>query len=55
LVNEIKEHDEPILKHLKKIVATNLEGDNFQLEFTFSDNEFFTNLVLKKTFHMKDD
>jgi len=54
---EIKEKDEEILKHLTNIVYIPDESDSlkFELVFTFSENEFFTNTTLTKSFVMRDD
>lgn len=40
---EIKEYDEPILEYLHKIEHKLLENDDFELVFTFKDNEYFSN------------
>jgi nucleosome assembly protein 1-like 1 len=53
----ITEKDEVILKSLKDITARTLpeeEGIGFRLEFTFAENEFFTNTKLTKTYFMAD-
>lgn len=43
----IKSHDEPILKHLTGIENVMFEDkDDYKLNFTFSENEFFSNEVL---------
>lgn len=60
LAEMIQEHDQPILKHLidlkvhftKQDKATG-EEMGFQLEFVFSENEFFTNSSLTKTYVMR--
>ena len=48
----VKEHDEPLLDHLEdiKIVYEDNKGLDFTLEFHFSENEFFTNKVLTKSY-----
>lgn len=58
----IMEHDEPILKHLTdiKLSYTDSKGMDFTLDFYFSDNEYFSNKVLTKTYKLscevpKDD
>lgn len=53
----ITEKDEVILKSLKDITARTLpeeEGIGFRLEFTFAENEFFTNTKITKTYFMAD-
>ncbi|KAG1652037.1 Nucleosome assembly protein 1-like 1 [Nymphon striatum] len=51
----IQDHDEPILKLLTDVTVTFTEKDpmGFKLDFHFSENEFFTNSVLTKTYEMK--
>lgn len=51
----VQEHDEPILKHLYDIKVIFLEKDpmGFVIEFHFSPNEYFSNSVLTKEYHMK--
>jgi len=56
----IEPHDEPLLRNLTdlKLSYEKLEGDNpdtigFTLEFHFSENEFFTNSVLTKTYRLR--
>ncbi|XP_064400620.1 nucleosome assembly protein 1-like 4 [Halichondria panicea] len=58
----IKEEDESVLKHLidLKVLYTDDTGMDFSLEFHFSDNEWFTNKVLTKSYKVtcevnKDD
>lgn len=53
----IKERDEPCLKHLVDITAKNFDNPNkgFTLNFYFSDNIYFTNTVLTKTYHLDDE
>jgi len=54
----IMEEDEEALKHLTdiKVVFPDEEApDTFMLEFHFSENDFFTNKLLTKTFVMSDD
>lgn len=55
LAELLQEHDEPILKHLYDINVIFLEKDpmGFVLEFHFSSNEYFSNSVLTKEYHMK--
>lgn len=48
---EINENDEKILDHLSEIRIVPLSDKiSFTLEFIFSENEFFTNSTLQKTF-----
>ncbi|KAF5274286.1 hypothetical protein FQR65_LT04404 [Abscondita terminalis] len=50
----VQEHDEPILKHLTDVKVNFIESPmGFVLEFYFSQNEYFTNLVLTKEYDMK--
>lgn len=56
----IEAHDEPLLKNLNdvKLSYETLETDNpdtigFTLEFHFSDNEFFENSLLTKTYRLR--
>jgi hypothetical protein len=51
----IKDHDEPVLKHLIDVRAFSNTSPNlsFQLEFHFAPNEFIQNSVLTKTYLMK--
>lgn len=55
LINEnLQEHDEPILEHLKDIqVKTHESPMGFTLEFHFSENKFFSNSVLTKYYEMR--
>ena len=48
----VKEHDEPLLNRLEdiKVVYPDDKGLDFILEFHFSENEFFTNKVLTKSY-----
>ncbi|XP_065911631.1 nucleosome assembly protein 1-like 1-A [Dysidea avara] len=52
LTDMIKEHDEPLLSHLINVKATyaDQQGLDFTLEFHFTDNEYFTNKVLTKSY-----
>jgi len=50
----IQHYDEPVLKHLTDVQATlHKEPMGFTLSFHFSPNEYFTNDVLTKEYHMK--
>lgn len=52
----IRKHDEPILEHLISITGTHFEDKHgYELNFTFSPNEYFDNTELKKTYIMIDD
>jgi nucleosome assembly protein 1-like 1 len=62
LSDMIQIHDEDILKHLTdvKLIFTGKDNKDdsdmgFVLEFTFSENEHFTNTALTKTYKMKSD
>lgn len=47
----VMEHDIPALNHLVDVRSATLpEGKGFKLTFEFSENEFFTNSVLTKTY-----
>jgi len=49
----ITEKDEAALKHLTDISYSYLESNlGFSLTFTFSDNEFFTNSILTKSYYL---
>lgn len=50
----ITEQDEEALKHLKDIRMAYMEKPGFKLEFEFSENEFFTDKVLTKTYYYQD-
>jgi hypothetical protein len=54
LLDMIQEHDEPVLKHLTdlKLKLNKEKPYGFTLEFHFSENEYFTNKVLTKTYEM---
>jgi nucleosome assembly protein 1-like 1 len=57
IAGNITEKDEVILHSLTNITTETLpEGEHigFKLEFTFAENEFFTNKVLTKTYMMAD-
>lgn len=51
--NEIKEKDETVLKHLKRISCEFNELD-FILKFIFESNDYFYNDSLTKTFTLTD-
>lgn len=53
IADMIKEHDEPILKHLVDITSSvELNPPGFTLYFHFSPNPFFSNTVLKKHYEL---
>ena len=58
VAGSITEKDEVILHSLINVTAETLPEDQetigFKLEFTFAENEFFTNKVLTKTYLMAD-
>ncbi|KAM3138143.1 hypothetical protein pb186bvf_009816 [Paramecium bursaria] len=55
IAQEIKERDEPILKHIIKVEYQQQDGsENFTLLFYFQQNDFFQNTILKKKFVLKD-
>lgn len=53
----IQEHDEPILKHLTdvRVRLHDAKPYGYTLEFYFSQNEYFTNKVLTKTYELTTD
>jgi nucleosome assembly protein 1-like 1 len=55
----IQEKDIDVLKHLKDITCETVTKDGapagFRLKFFFSENPYFTNEVLEKTYHMMPD
>lgn len=66
LMEMIQDHDEPILKHVTDIQLmftgrkqgeepTDENEMGFVLEFQFSENEYFTNTALTKTYKMKSE
>jgi len=54
LAEFITEKDEAVLKHLVDIRMSYIEKPGFRLEFEFSENEFFANKVLTKTYFYQD-
>lgn len=53
----IEDHDEPILEHLFDVrckLTDDAEQMAFTLEFEFSDNGYFTNKVLTKTYKLQN-
>lgn len=56
MVEEIKEKDEDVLKHLNKLeYETETGTNNFILKFHFTPNEYFTNELLTKKFFITED
>lgn len=53
----IEERDEDCLKSLVNITAKNFDDPDtgFTLEFHFAENEYFTNTLLTKTYHLVDE
>jgi len=51
----ITERDEEALKHLTDIRMEYLDRPGFRLIFEFSENEFFTNKTISKTYYYKDE
>lgn len=55
LAEMITERDEEALKHLTDIRMEYLDRPGFRLIFEFSENEFFTNKTISKTYYYKDE
>ncbi|KAJ5270653.1 hypothetical protein N7505_006411 [Penicillium chrysogenum] len=55
LAEMITERDEEALKHLTDIRMEYLDRPGFRLIFEFSENEFFTNKTISKTYFYKDE
>jgi len=57
LLGLIEPHDEPVLEYLTDIKVTLNEPNNsgFALHFVFSENPYFTNSVLDKTYKLRDE
>lgn len=51
----ITARDEEALKHLADIRMSYLDKPGFKLTFTFSQNDFFTNEVLSKTYYYQEE
>ncbi|CAO0802724.1 unnamed protein product [Mucor circinelloides] len=51
----ISDEDCDALKHLVDIRMTYLEKPGFRIEFEFSENDYFTDKVLTKTYHYQDN
>lgn len=49
----IQEHDEPVLKKLEDIRVVYADEMSYSLEFHFAENEYFSNPVLTKLYHLK--
>lgn len=54
LAETITDRDEPALKHLIDIRLAYLDPPGFQLIFEFSENEFFTNKTITKTYYYQE-
>lgn len=53
----IEDHDEPILEHLLDVqckLTEDPEQMSFSLEFEFSENNYFTNKILTKTYKLQN-
>jgi nucleosome assembly protein 1-like 1 len=55
LAEMITERDEEALKHLTDIRMEYLDRPGFRLIFEFSENEFFTNKTISKSYFYKDE
>jgi nucleosome assembly protein 1-like 1 len=55
LAEMITERDEEALKHLTDIRMEYLDRPGFRLIFEFSENEFFTNKTITKSYYYKDE
>ena len=55
LAELITDRDEPALKHLTDIRSAYLERPGFRLIFEFSENEFFTNKTISKTYYYQTE
>ena len=52
----MNDKDEEVLKHLIDIrYEKHQEGHGFELKFTFTENEFFSNTTLSKNFFMEEE
>lgn len=56
LCDQLTTTDEAVLKHLRKVEVQEFEDikSGFQIHFHFDENEWFTNKVLTKEFHLGD-
>jgi nucleosome assembly protein 1-like 1 len=55
LAEMITDRDEEALKHLTDIRMEYLDRPGFRLIFEFSENEFFTNKTVSKTYYYKEE
>jgi nucleosome assembly protein 1-like 1 len=55
LAEMITDRDEEALKHLTDIRMEYLERPGFRLIFEFSENEFFTNKTISKTYYYQEE
>jgi nucleosome assembly protein 1-like 1 len=54
IVETIAEEDEDCLKHLVDVRMSYMEQPGFKLDFEFSENDYFTNKILSKTYYYQD-
>jgi nucleosome assembly protein 1-like 1 len=54
IVETITKEDEGALKHLVDVRMSYMEQPGFKLDFEFSENAYFTNKVLTKTYYYQD-
>ncbi|KAI9314829.1 hypothetical protein BX666DRAFT_416542 [Dichotomocladium elegans] len=54
IAETITEKDEEPLRHLVDIRMSYMDKPGFKLEFEFSENEFFTDKILTKTYYYQD-
>lgn len=58
LASEVKDSDEEILKHLKKLRMNKQRNDKEEVwtfEFEFTENEYFEDTLLKQTIHIEPE
>jgi len=55
IVSQITKRDCEILKHLKDIRAESTSLQNFAVEMVFSENPYFSNTSLRRSFELKED
>lgn len=54
ITETITEEDEDALKHLVDVRMSYMEQPGFKLDFEFSENDYFKNKVLSKTYYYQD-
>ncbi|CEP16221.1 hypothetical protein [Parasitella parasitica] len=54
IVETITPEDEGALKHLVDVRMSYMEKPGFKLDFEFTENDYFTNTVLSKTYYYQD-